>query len=243
MGHSCLGDIVIDMAQNAANSGADLVELEIRENKVPGSACCFTFGFTIQDNGRGMDGEQLERVRRAAADYAKGVPLPRTAGGRGIPFMARAAEESGGSWELDSEAGRGTRVSARFGPADASALPPALSSALPPVLPVGDIPGTLRTALLFEGSSALPSALPPVSPGEVLIRRIRKDGTFYEIRKTELTRALGEPGKARTLILLDRYLRELEGSILGTPVKGAFKNPAGFAEAALTGFYGGFRNL
>ena len=157
MGHSCLGDIVIDMAQNAAGSGADLIELEIRENG--------TFSFTIRDNGRGMGRERLERVRRAAADYAKGASLPRTPGGRGIPFMARAAEESGGSWELDSEAGKGTRVSARFGPADAAALP----SALPLVLPVGDIPGTLRTVLLFEG----PSALSPARPGEVLIRRIR----------------------------------------------------------------------
>jgi hypothetical protein len=194
MGHNCLGDIVIDIAQNAAGSGADLVEIEIRENGASG----FTFSFTIRDNGRGMDRERLERVRRAAADYAKGASLPRTAGGRGVPFMARAAEESGGSWELDSEAGKGTRVSARFGPADASALP------------VGDIPGTLRTVLLFEGPSALPSA----SPGEVLIRRIRKDGTVYEIRKTELTRVLGDLGKARTLILLDRYLREIEGGLL-----------------------------
>jgi hypothetical protein len=75
---------------------------------------------------------------------------------------------------------------------------------------VGDIPGTLRTVLLFEG----PSALSPARPGEVLIRRIRKDGTVYEIRKTELTRILGDPGKARTLILLDRYLREIEGGLL-----------------------------
>ena len=187
MGHSCLGDIVIDIVQNAADSGADLVELEIREKEI--------FAFTVRDNGKGMDREQLERVRRAAANYAKGASLPRTAGGRGIPFMARAAEESGGSWELDSEAGKGTRVCARFGPADASALPPAL----PPALPVGDIPGTLRTVLLFEG------------PKEVTIRRIRENRTVYEIRKTELTRILGEPEKARTQILMDRYLREIEG--------------------------------
>ncbi|MDR1127818.1 MAG: hypothetical protein LBL20_00780, partial [Treponema sp.] len=94
------------------------------------------------------------------------------------------------------EEGKGTRVSARFGPADASALP-----AGPPVLPVGDIPGTLRTVLLFEG------------PGEVVIKRTREDGTVYEIRKTELTRVLGELGNARAMILLDRYLREIEGGL------------------------------
>jgi hypothetical protein len=193
MGHSSLGDIVIDMAQNAANSGGDLVELEIREKVF--------FGFTVRDNGRGMDGGRLERVRRAAADYVKGASLPRTAGGRGIPFMARAAEESGGSWELDSEAGRGTRVSAWFGLAGALASPLAL--------PVGDIPGTLRTVLLFEG------------PREVFVRRVRGNGTAYEIRKTELARALGDLEKARTLISLDRYLREIEGGLPGkTPVKG-----------------------
>jgi hypothetical protein len=184
MKHSCLGDIVIDIAQNAADSGADLVEIEVREDGV--------FSFTIRDNGRGMDRERLERVRRAAADYTKGARLPRTAGGRGLPLMARAVEESGGSWELDSGEGRGTRVSARFGPADASA------PAKPPALPVGDIPGTLRTVLLFEG------------PKEVLVRRIRGDGTVYEIRKTELVRIMGEPEDVRTQILIDRYLREIE---------------------------------
>jgi hypothetical protein len=68
-------------------------------------------------------------------------------------------------------------------------------------LPVGDIPGTLRTVLLFEG------------PGEVVIKRTREDGTVYEIRKTELTRVLGELGNARAMILLDRYLREIEGGL------------------------------
>ncbi|MDR2053480.1 MAG: ATP-binding protein [Treponema sp.] len=189
MGHSCLGDIIIDMAQNAADSGADTVELEIREKGI--------FAFTVRDNGKGMNGEQLECVRRAAADYAKGESPLRAAGGRGIPFMARAAEDSGGSWELDSGAGRGTRVSAWFGSADTPARQPALPSALP----VGDIPGTLRTVLLFEG------------PREVLIRRIREDGAVYEIRKTELARVMGELEKARTLILLDRYLREIEGGL------------------------------
>ncbi|MDR1411922.1 MAG: ATP-binding protein [Spirochaetaceae bacterium] len=185
MKHSCLGDIVIDIAQNAACSGADLLELEIDGRGA--------FGFTIRDNGRGMAAEQVTRIKRAAADYAKGAPLPETARGRGIPLMARAAEESGGSWELDSEEGKGTRVSARFGPADAPAPPPERL--------VGDIPGTLRTALLFEG------------PEEVVIKRIRGDGTVYEIRKTELTRILGEPEKARVMILLDRYLREIEGGL------------------------------
>ncbi|MDR0452954.1 MAG: ATP-binding protein [Treponema sp.] len=184
MGHSCLGDIVIDIAQNAAGSGADLLELEIDGRG--------GFGFTVRDNGRGIAPERLGRVRRGAADYAKGAPLPAAAGGRGIPFMARAAEESGGSWELDSEAGRGTRVSARFGAMGAPARPQGL--------PAGDIPGTLRTVLLFDG------------PAEVAIKRIRGDGTSYEFRKTELTRMLGEPGRARALILLDRYLRELEGA-------------------------------
>jgi hypothetical protein len=177
MGHNCLGDIVIDMAQNAAASGADTVEIEIDERG--------GFGFTVRDNGRGMAARQLERVRRVAADYAKGAPLA-AGSGRGIPFMARAAEESGGNWRLDSEAGKGTRVSARFYPAAALTLP------------AGDVPGTLRTVLLFEG------------PGEFVIKRIKEDGTFYELRKTELVRALGNLEKARHLILLDRHLRALE---------------------------------
>jgi hypothetical protein len=219
VGHGCLGDIVIDIAQNAAASGADLVELEIArapDNKsggLPGPE----FRFTVRDNGRGMTEDLLRRVRRNAADFAKALTEPEIAAspatvsesgmagvteleiaaspatvsesgaavvrGRGIPFMARAAEQSGGSWEVSSVLGKGTTVSARFGLA---------------ALPVGDMPGTVRTVLLFEG------------PGEILIRLVRKDGAVYEIRKTALARGLGDLRKAKTLILLDRYLRDSE---------------------------------
>jgi hypothetical protein len=205
MGHTNLGDIVIDIAQNAASSGADLVELEIRER--PNRE----FRFTVRDNGRGMSGEQLEGVRKAAADYVKAEArgasasregTPPTASrrgtppmrGLGIPFMALAAFGSGGGWELESEEGRGTEVSAWFGLAPGAGQRAGF-------LPPGDIPGTVRTVLLFEG------------PEEVLIRRKREageGGLEYEVRKTELVRVLGDLRKGEALVLVEKYLRSIE---------------------------------
>ncbi|MDR3336062.1 MAG: ATP-binding protein [Treponema sp.] len=208
MGHTNLGDIVIDIAQNAASSGADLVELEIWERPDR------EFRFTLRDNGRGMSGERLEAVRKAAADYVKaGVeppaasrqgtpPTPSRRGtppilsrrGLGIPFMALAAFGSGGGWELKSEEGRGTEVSAWFGLAPGAAQKAGF-------LPPGDISGTVRTVLLFEG------------PEEVLVRRKRdggKEALEYEVRKTELVRVLGDLRKGEALVLVEKYLRSIE---------------------------------
>jgi len=67
--------------------------------------------------------------------------------------------------------------------------------------PVGDIPGLLRTVLLFNG------------PAEMVIRRARqtpRGRDEYEVRKSELADALGGLEDARSLMLLDKYLRLLE---------------------------------
>jgi hypothetical protein len=109
--------------------------------------------------------------------------------GLGIPFLIQTAEQSGGGWELRSEKGRGTTVSAWFD----------LSNVDTP--PQGDLPGMFRTVLLFAG------------PEEVIIRRIRKGGpgdVDYGFRKTELAEALGDLEDAGSLVLLGEYLRSLE---------------------------------
>ena len=73
------------------------------------------------------------------------------------------------------------------------------------VPPVGDIPGAFRTVLLFSG------------PAELVIKRLRdapQGRVEYEVRKTELADALDS---ARSLILLDQYLRSLEHSSIEEP--------------------------
>jgi hypothetical protein len=184
--HFTLADLVTDITQNAAESGASSVELEIREagKGANGSA---EFRFTVKDNGKGMAKDELERIQDPFV--TDGVKHPRRKVGLGIPFLIQTAEASGGGWKMDSVKAGGTTVSAWFD----------LTNVDTP--PVGDVSGMFRTVMLFEG------------PGEMVIRRYKSlDGKdiSYEARKSELAEVLGSFEDGESLILLDRYLRSLE---------------------------------
>jgi hypothetical protein len=183
--HFTLSDLVTDITQNGAESGADQVELEITESRTGGTA---EFRFMVRDNGKGMD--ELELARAVDPFVTDGIKHPHRKVGLGIPFLIQTAEQSGGGWDLKSEKGEGTTTSAWFD----------LNNVDTP--PEGDLPGMFRTILLFNG------------PGEVIIRRKRLvDGEAklgYEIRKTELIDALGDLEDTGSLVLLGQYLRSLE---------------------------------
>jgi len=131
-----------------------------------------------------------ELARAADPFVTDGVKHPRRRVGLGLPFLAQAAGQSGGGWDLRSEKGVGTTVTAWFDAGNVD-MPPE-----------GDVPGMFRTVLAFEGAD------------EVVIRRFRqREGRpplDYEVRKTEIADALGGLGDAGALVLLDRYLRSLE---------------------------------
>jgi len=142
----------------------------------------------VRDDGRGMT--PAERARAVDPFVTDGVKHPHRRVGLGLPFLIQTAEQSGGGWDLLSEKGRGTTVSAWFDTGNID-MPPE-----------GDVPGMFRTVLMFEGA------------GDVVIRRFRQvDGRpplDYELRRSELADALGGFGDAGALVLLDRYLRSLE---------------------------------
>jgi hypothetical protein len=182
--HFTLSDLVTDITQNAAESGAGMVELEVRETW---SGASGEFRFTVKDNGKGMNPE--ERGRALDPFVTDGKKHPRRKVGLGIPFLIQTAEQSGGGWELRSEKGRGTTVSAWFDLANVDTPPQ------------GDLPGMFRTILLFAG------------PKEVSVRRVRTGGPGdldYGFRKTELAGALGDLEDTGSLVLLGEYLRSLE---------------------------------
>jgi hypothetical protein len=182
--HFTLADLVTDITQNAAESGAALVELSISETVKAGKT---EFRFTVKDNGKGMSTEDLKRAQDPFV--TDGVKHPGRKIGLGVPFLIQTAEMSGGGWNMDSAKGKGTEVSAWFDTANVD-TPPA-----------GDLPGMFRTVLLFPG------------PAELIIRRLCETGVRnldYEVRKTELSEALGGLEDTQSLILLDRYLRSLE---------------------------------
>ena len=193
--HFTLADLVTDIAQNAFESKATLVELELREE---GNE----FRFLVKDNGKGMSKAVLDR----AIDpfVTDGIKHPHRKVGLGLPFLIQTAEQSGGGWDIQSEEGKGTTVTAWFDTGNVD-MPP-----------VGDLPVMLRTILMFEGPEG-------VSP-DVVIRRSRHQDAGhqdaghqesvppldYEIRKSELAEALGGLEDAGSLVLLGEYLRSLE---------------------------------
>jgi hypothetical protein len=178
--HFTVADLITDITQNAIEAGSGLVEVEVDDSGKE-------FRFLVKDNGKGMTEEGLKR----AVDpfVTDGVKHPNRKVGLGLPFLIQMAEMSGGGWDIKSEKGKGTSVSAWFDSGNVD-MPP-----------VGDIPGMFRTILMFESSA------------EILIRRKRKtdeNDDEYEVRKSELTEALGSLEDAGSLVLLDQYLRSLE---------------------------------
>jgi len=131
-----------------------------------------------------------EELKRALDPFVTdGVKHPHRKVGLGLPFLIQTAEQSGGGWDVKSEKGKGTTVTAWFDTGNVD-TPPA-----------GDIPGMFRTILMFD------------SKAEIVIRRKKaadgaEDG--YEIKKSELVEALGGLEDAGSLVLLGDYLRSLE---------------------------------
>ena len=188
--HFTLADLITDITQNGVESGASVVELQISETG--GSDGKGEFRFTVIDNGKGMTEEELKRAQDPFV--TDGIKHPHRKVGLGLPFLIQTAEASGGGWKMESKkAGQGqasgTVISAWFDMGNVDTPP------------VGDIPGMFRTVLLFGG------------PEEMVIKRLRKspEGELdYEVRKTELSDALGDLEDTQSLILLDRFLRSLE---------------------------------
>lgn len=177
--HFTLCDLAADIAQNAAESGASTVAVEIVETESE-------FAFSIRDDGAGMTEAQLERAKDPFHSDGKKHPGRRV--GLGVPFLIQTAEQSG-RWNIETAPGRGTTVEAGFD----------LKNLDTP--PIGDVPGLLRTMMLFGG------------PAEWIIKRSRtgpRGRNSYEVRQSELTDALGDLEEAGALALLDRYLRSLE---------------------------------
>jgi hypothetical protein len=177
--HFTLADLVTDITQNACESGAKLVELEVRENEGE-------FRFIARDNGKGMTKEELAR----AIDpfVTDGIKHPHRKVGLGIPFLIQTAEQSGGGWDIQSEKGKGTTVTAWFDTNNVD-MPP-----------VGDVPLMFRSILMFTG------------PDEIIIRR-QRDGDSpldYEIVKSDIVDALGDLEDAGSLVLLGEFLRSQE---------------------------------
>lgn len=95
---------VLDIAQNSISAGASLIEIEITASSLKNELT-----IEIIDNGRGMTAEQLKNVQ----DPFFTTRTTRKVG-MGIPLFKLAAEQTGGFLNIESEVGKGTRVTAFF---------------------------------------------------------------------------------------------------------------------------------
>ena len=132
--HFTLADLITDITQNACESGAELVELEIKESDSE-------FRFEVRDNGKGMTGEELSRV--VDPFVTDGEKHPHRKIGLGLPFLIQTAEQSGGGWDVQSEKGKGTLASAWF------------DSENTDTPPTGDLPDMFKTVLMSDGPTEI----------------------------------------------------------------------------------------
>ena len=96
---------IMDIMQNSVVAGATLIELSVNEQPDED-----ILEFTVTDNGCGMDEDMVKRV---IDPYTTGRTTRRV--GLGIPLLKLASENAGGGISLESEVGKGTKISASFG--------------------------------------------------------------------------------------------------------------------------------
>ena len=95
---------ILDVAENAVRAGGRRIAIGLVEDQASD-----TLILSIEDDGTGMDKETVERVLDPffTTKSGKGVGL-------GLAFLAQAAHETGGKLILDSQEGKGTKVTAVF---------------------------------------------------------------------------------------------------------------------------------
>ena len=119
---------VLDVAQNSVKAKASLIEISVdistAENRLV---------IIIKDNGCGMDEETVKRV----IDPFYTTRTTRKVG-LGVPFFKMSAEMTGGSFNIASEKGKGTEVTAEY----------VLDSI--DRMPLGDMPSTIETLVIYN---------------------------------------------------------------------------------------------
>lgn len=104
---------VMDIAQNSISADAKLITVEVYED-LPGDR----LSITVKDDGRGMSEEQVQKV----IDPFYTTRTTRSVG-LGVPLFKMEAEMTGGSFEIQSEPGAGTSLTAVFKPSSVDMVP------------------------------------------------------------------------------------------------------------------------
>ena len=171
---------ILDIAENSLKAGATLVGIDVTEEKD-------TLTVTVSDNGCGMTEEFLKTV----TDPFSTTRTTRKVG-LGIPLLKMEAEQTGGSFSIQSQVGKGTLVKAVY-VMDSIDRPPR-----------GDIAGVVYTAIICN-------------PELDFIYRVGKDGREFIADTRELKAVLnGVPlDDIEVGPWLAEYLKQGENDVIG----------------------------
>lgn len=153
---------VMDIAQNSISAGASLITVTVVEDR-PGD----TLSISVEDNGKGMSPETVQKV----IDPFYTTRTTRSVG-LGVPLFKMEAEMTGGSFQIDSQLGVGTTLTAVFKPSSVD------------MIPLGDINGTVQ--LLISCNPKLDFVFHRVLLAEDGQRR------EFALKTAELRQVLGE---------------------------------------------------
>ena len=178
--HFRLCDYVLDLVQNAVESGASLVRLRLEEQATQ-------FRLTLEDNGCGMD----EATSRRALDpfYSDGIKHAARKVGLGLPFVKQALEATGGTFQLDSAKGRGTCIQCCFDRRHMDTPP------------IGDVASLIMQCMLLPGAFEL---------HVIRSRETEKGNDQYELSRSDLQEILGDFGRSDSLSMLRQFIRSQE---------------------------------
>ena len=119
---------ILDIVENATRAGSTKIMIELLEDKINDRLT-----LSIEDNGKGMDKETVNRVMDPFFTTKDGKEC-----GLGLALLSQAAKQTGGELKIDSQEARGTKVTATF------------QISHPDIKPMGDLLGTM--AVLISGS-------------------------------------------------------------------------------------------
>ena len=95
---------ILDIAENSIRAKARNVDIMLAEDKNND-----LLTLTIKDDGEGMDDKTKAYAVNPFFSTKKGKKV-----GLGLAFLSHSAEEAGGAMKVESEPGKGTKVTATF---------------------------------------------------------------------------------------------------------------------------------
>ncbi|TFH03941.1 MAG: ATP-binding protein [Spirochaetales bacterium] len=119
---------VMDVVENSITSGATVVIVRVEKDAEAG-----VLAISVQDNGKGMDGEESRLALDPFFTTKEGKRV-----GLGLPLLRQSAREAGGDMEMVSTPGTGTLIRAEF------------RMDHPDMKPLGDIEGTIDLLRRFH---------------------------------------------------------------------------------------------